>query len=159
MSTTWDDMVRTQKGASSMGRRVRRTFSGGFTFIELMLVIIIIGSLAAMVVPRFVGRTKQAKLARAKMDIAQIGTALDLYELDMEGYPEQLPALLASPEGSGATGESRWRGPYLKRGPEGLLDPWGNRYVYERLEGARDYKIISYGPDGKPGNDDITNAD
>ena len=129
---------------------------GGFTLIELMLVIVIIGVLAAMVVPRLAGRTEQAKVARAKADIAAIGLALDLYELDMGQYPSDnnLDALVNKPSDGG----DRWKGPYLKKGiPK---DPWGQPYTYKKEQsGGRDYQLSSSGPDGKPGGDDITNAD
>ena len=127
-----------------------------FTLVEIMLVVIIIGVLAAMVVPRFAGRTEQAKIARAKSDIAAVGLALDVYELDMGSYPEKLDQLLAAPDSAGLA-ESNWRGPYLKRGRKGLVDPWGKDYQYERLEG--DYKLTSFGPDGAQGNDDLTNQE
>ena len=128
----------------------------GFTLIELMLVIVIIGVLAAMVVPRLAGRTEQAKIARTKADIAAIGLALDLYELDLGQYPSDnnLDALVNKPSDGG----DHWKGPYLKKGiPK---DPWGQPYTYKREQsGGRDYQLSSYGPDGKPGSDDITNAD
>src|SRR3989338_5889154 len=98
----------------------------GFTLVELMLVVIIIGILVAMVMPRLAGRTEQARQAAAKADIeANIGSALDLYELDNGSYPtseEGLNALLVKP-GSAPS----WKGPYLKRKP---VDPWGNPYAY-----------------------------
>ena len=78
----------------------------GFTLVEIMLVVIIIGVLAAMVVPRFAGRTEQAKISRAKSDIAAIGLALDLYELDLGSYPKQLPDLVTKP-----AGVEEWKGP------------------------------------------------
>ena len=122
----------------------------GFTLVEIMLVVIIIGVLAAMVVPRFAGRTEQAKIARAKSDLAALGLALDMYELDMGQYPDEIQGLKTNPAGSDS-----WHGPYLK-GEHSFIDPWGNPFEYERLEGGKDYKMTSRGPDGKPGNDDLS---
>lgn len=141
-----------------MRGRGRGAVGAGFTLIEMMLVVIIIGVLAAMVVPRLVGRTEQAKTARAKSDIAAIGLALDLYELDTGGYPGSLPELVARDAPSGLSDEAkqRWNGPYLKKGlPK---DPWGREYTYKSSsEHNQDYDLSSVGPDGQPGNDDVTN--
>src|SRR3989338_7083081 len=127
----------------------------GFTLVELMLVVIIIGILVAMVMPRLAGRTEQARQAAARADIeANIGSALDLYELDNGAYPtaeEGLNALLAKPQNA-----PNWKGPYLKKRP---VDPWGNPYVY-RSPGTHgtDYDLYSYGRNGvEGGGDDITN--
>jgi general secretion pathway protein G len=121
-----------------------------------MLVVIIIGVLAAMVVPRFAGRTQEAKVARAKSDIAAIGLALDIYELDMGSYPEALQDLVNKPSGE----SENWKGPYLKQGKKGLADPWAHDYDYTRpTEAGADYVLKSNGPDGKPGNDDISNVE
>jgi general secretion pathway protein G len=120
-----------------------------------MLVVVIIGVLAAMVVPRLAGRTEQAKIARAKSDIAAVGLALDLFELDVGSYPESLEALVAKEPPSGME-SSKWNGPYLKKGlPK---DPWGHEYQYQQpSQHNQDYDLSSVGPDGKPGNDDVTN--
>lgn len=132
-----------------------RNFKRGFTLVELMLVVIIIGILVAMVVPRLAGRTEQARQAAARADIeSNIGSALDLYELDNGIYPtteENLNALLAKPQNA-----PNWKGPYLKKRP---VDPWGNPYVY-RSPGTHntDYDLYCYGRNGvEGGGDDITN--
>jgi len=129
----------------------------GFTLVELMLVVIIIGILVAMVMPRLAGRTEQARIAAAKADIElNIASALDLYELDNGSYPtteEGLNALLQKPASA-----TNWRGPYLKKKP---VDPWGNPYVY-RYPGTHnvDYDLYSYGRNGvEGGGDDVTNWD
>lgn len=135
-----------------------RRATQGFTLVELMLVVVIIGVLAAMVVPRLAGRTEQAKIARAKSDIAAIGLALDLCELDTEKYPESLQSLTSGDAPSGIETD-QWRGPYLKRGVP--KDPWGREYQYKHPAqgGGLDYDLISLGPDGQQGKDDITNAE
>lgn len=127
----------------------------GFTLIELMLVVVIIGVLVSMVVPRLVGRSEEARISAAKADIyANISVALDLFELDNGKYPtteEGLSALRTKP-----TVASNWKGPYLKRKPQ---DPWGNPYAYRSPgEYNPDYDLYSYGPDTKEGGgDDISN--
>ena len=128
----------------------------GFTLIELMLVVIILGILVAMVVPRLVGRGEQARTQAAEADIrSNIALALDLFELDNGRYPDKLEDLLRDPGESKAT---NWNGPYLKRRP---LDPWGREYNYKTPgQHNPDYDLYSYGGDGvEGGDDDITNWD
>ena len=140
-----------------MGERSARR---GLTLIELTLVMVILGVLAAMVVPRFAGQGEKARIARAKSDIAAIGLALDLYELDTGHYPPSLEELTKRDPPSDLTTESktRWNGPYLKKGlPK---DPWGRPYTYNReSQHNQDYDLSSLGPDGQPGNDDVANWD
>ena len=126
-----------------------------FTLIELMLVVIIIGILAAMVAPRLVGRSEQAKAAAAQSEInATIALALDTFETDNDRYPttsEGLQSLVTNP---GSLTE--WKGPYLKKIPP---DPWGEAYSY-KSPGThnQDYDLSSAGPDMIEGdNDDIVN--
>lgn len=126
----------------------------GFTLIELMLVVIIIGVLSAMVVPRLVGRSEQARIAAAVADIeSNISVAMDLYELDNGTYPQSLDGLLKEP----SPAPPNWSGPYLKKKPK---DPWGEEYQYkfpgEHNKGG--YDLWSYGRDRVTGgDDDITN--
>ena len=120
----------------------------GFTLIELMLVVVIIGALAAMVVPRFAGRSERAKISVAKADVyANIAAGLDLYELDNGRYPSDLQALIANPGGL-----TYWNGPYIKKK---AIDPWGQEYQY-RYPSAhdKDYDLYSLGPDRSAGGDD-----
>lgn len=130
--------------------RINLTKSG-FTFVEILLVVVIIGILASMVLPRFVGRSEQARQAAASADInASIATALDMYELDNGQYPDKLDDLITKPSGA-----LNWNGPYLKKKP---VDPWGREYIYKPTTDKRDYELISYGKDGVAGGgDDISN--
>lgn len=123
----------------------------GFTFVEILLVVVIIGILASMVLPRFVGRSEDARRQVAMSDInASIATALDMYELDNGVYPDKLDDLLAKP------GDLKsWNGPYLKKEP---LDPWGRKYLYTTIgTDKKDYELKSYGRSGVEGPDAISN--
>jgi general secretion pathway protein G len=140
-------MIRTQNA--------KHKTHNAFTLIELMLVVIIIGALVAMVMPRLTGRGEQARNAAAAADInANIATALKLYELDNGVFPsteEGLNALLSRPPSA-----RNWNGPYLERKP---TDPWGREYKY-KCPGTRrphDYDLYSLGRDGRESDDDVTN--
>lgn len=132
-----------------------------FTLVELMLVVIIIGILMAMVVPRLAGRSEQARAAAARADIdANLAIALDLYELDNGNYPtteQSLNALVTAP--TSAPVPANWNGPYLKK-KKIPIDPWGRpyKYVCPGVHNTEDYDLFSFGRDGvEGGTDDINN--
>lgn len=134
----------------------RRPVRRGFTLIELLLVLVILSVLAVVVVPKFTGRSKEAKITAAETDITNLGVALNMFEVDCTRYPtteEGLEALMAPPADL-----PDWKGPYLERGVP--IDPWRNPYIY-RYPGQHNvngYDIYSFGPDGQEGNgDDIDN--
>jgi general secretion pathway protein G len=139
-----------------------RRFSAqqGFTFIEIMVVVAILAILAALVVPRIMGRTDDAKRTAAKVQIRNIEGALQLYKLDNGVYPsteQGLKALIEKP--SVGVVPKKWKvGGYLPNLPE---DPWGNTYKYLSPSKKGDYEITSLGTDGEVGgegiNADITN--
>ena len=110
--------------------------------IELMLVVIIIGALAAMVLPRLSGRSEQARITVAKTDInSNIAVALDLYELDNGRFPtteQGLSALRVKP--AGFPEATNWSGPYLKKEPK---DPWGKEFQYQQEDNGKNYKLWS----------------
>jgi general secretion pathway protein G len=127
--------------------------NNGFTLIELMLVVIIIGILAGMVAPKLVGKTKIAQNKVAKADIQTISKMIDLYELENGFFPsteQGLQALMEKPSTSPVP--EQWNGPYFKKSP---IDPWQKPYKY-RSPGikSKDYDLYSSGPDGVEGNDD-----
>jgi general secretion pathway protein G len=137
----------------SVGRSRRQS---GFTLIEIMVVVVIIGLLAAIVAPNIIGRIDQAAVARARQDIRAIESALNLYRLDNFKYPttdEGLQALVTKPGGNSAP---NWKsGGYLARLPK---DPWDNPYLYLYPGQRGELDIFSYGADGQEGGED-NNAD
>ena len=131
-----------------MKKREKRR-ENGFTLIEILVVIIIIGLLAALVGPRLFGKVSTARLSAAKAQIELFGTALDTFRLDVGKYPtteEGLKALREKP--SGVEG---WNGPYLRK--EIPLDPWKKPYMYKSPGEHGDYDLISYGLDGTEGGE------
>lgn len=128
---------------------------GGFTLIELMVVIVILGILAGLIIPRIMGRPEEAKQLKAKMQIESIETALKLYKLDTGTYPsteQGLQALVEIPDTEPVP--AKWRkGGYLEKGrlPK---DPWGYEFVYLSPGIHDDVDIMSYGADGVPGGED-----
>lgn len=127
----------------------------GFTLIEIMVVVIIIGLLAAVIVPQVVGRVDEARVGKARQDIQAVDTALTMYRLDNSRYPttdQGLQALVQQPTDPSIR---NWRqGGYLQRGSS--KDPWGNnyQYVYPGTRG-REYDLYSFGADGQEGGEGI----
>ena len=134
--------------ASSFFRATRR--HSGFTLIEIMVVVVIMGVLAAMLVPRLMGRTDDARILAAKQDIATLMQALKLYRLDNQRYPtteQGLQALIARP--TNGPQPANWKsGGYIDRLNK---DPWGNIYQYMSPGTRSEVDIFSYGADGQPG--------
>ena len=126
----------------------------GFTLIEILLVVIIIGILVSLAAPRLAGRSEEARKQAANADInGGIALALDLYELDNGGYPAKLEDIITKPSDA-----ENWKGPYLKKGIPN--DPWGSPYVYRfpGTQNAEGYDLFSVGKDKQEGSeDDIVN--
>lgn len=129
----------------------------GFTLIEIMVVVVILGILAALVVPQVMNRPDQAKVTVAKGDIKAISAALDMYKLDNYSYPSTQQGLDALVEKPGGNPQPKnWnRDGYLKRVPK---DPWGNEYQYLSPGTHGQFDLYSYGADGKQGGSEL-NAD
>ena len=127
----------------------------GFTLIELMVVIVILGILAGLIIPRIMGRPEEARRMKARIQMESVETALRLYKLDNGVYPsteQGLQALIEAP----AAGElpRAWRkGGYLEKGKV-PKDPWGHEYVYLSPGLHDDFDLVSYGADGQPGGED-----
>ena len=135
-------------------RSIRR--SNAFTMVELLLVLVILATLAAVVVPKFTGRSEQARVTATQTEIAGAEVALDAFEVDNGYYPRGKNGLRDLVEKPANT--LSWRGPYLKKPLE--KDPWGNPYIYESpgSHNQSGYDLMSTGPDGRTGgNDDIVN--
>jgi general secretion pathway protein G len=137
-------------------RNPQSAMRNAFTLIELLLVLVILATLAAIVVPRLAGKGQQAKIGAAQADIAQLGLSLSNFEVDCSRFPtteEGLNALMTQPSGL-----SGWKGPYLEKGVPN--DPWGKpyQYKYPATHGNVSYDLYSFGPDmADGGGDDIDN--
>ncbi len=134
-------------------------FRGGFTLVEILVVVVILGLLATLVAPRVIGRGEEAKRTSTLVQIREIEQALDLYKLDNGFYPvtdQGLEALVTKPASSPEPLKYRNEG-YMKKVP---LDPWGSPYVYRCPGDHGEYDLFSYGPDAEEGgegkNQDIT---
>jgi general secretion pathway protein G len=119
----------------------------GFTLLELLVVVVIIGLLSAFVAPRYFGQVGKSEMAVAKAQIDALEKALDQYRLDIGSYPNNelgLKALVERP-----ADQPKWAGPYLRKTVP--LDPWGKPYVYKVPGEKGDFDLVSYGKDGQPG--------
>jgi general secretion pathway protein G len=133
-----------------IARRVRRSAApAGFTLIELLLVMVILAILAAVIVPKFTGRTEQAKQSRALQDITNLKAQLNTFEVDTGSFPASLDQLREN-----TANTANWHGPYIDKLPQ---DPWGHDYIYHPPTGdSTEFQILSAGPDGQEGTaDDI----
>ena len=122
--------------------------AAGFTLLELLVVIVIIGLLAAYVGPKYFAQLGKSEVTIAKAQIEAFEKSLDTYRLDVGRYPtteEGMAALITAP----ATATGKWNGPYLKKALP--LDPWGHAYQYRSPGAKGDYEIVSLGKDGQPG--------
>jgi general secretion pathway protein G len=127
------------------------THHSAFTLTEIMLVVVIIGILAALVIPKIAGQGERARVTAANADInGGIKSALGQYEVDNGFYPKSLNDLLAAPGNA-----KNWHGPYFDP-PKVPMDPWGNAYIYyyPGKHNASSYDLLSVGPDAKEGTDD-----
>jgi general secretion pathway protein G len=143
--------------ASAAGRRPLRDPEAGVTLIEMMVVLVIIGIVAALVVPNVIGRPDEARVAVAEADLRSVAASLEMYRLDNRTYPttaQGLAALSARPTEPPVP--TNWvEGGYLPNVP---LDPWGNPYIYRSPADGAPYELISNGADGEPGGEGV-NAD
>jgi general secretion pathway protein G len=129
-----------------------KSWQGGFTLLEVMVVVVILGILAALVVPKIISRPDEARVIAAKQDIASVMQALKLYRLDNQRYPateQGLQALVTQPANAPLT--PNWKaGGYVERLPK---DPWGNPYQYLNPGIHGEIDILSFGADGAPGGE------
>lgn len=144
--------MRNSRGSASLARRSR-----GFTLLELLIVVVIIGLLAAYVGPKYFAQLGKSERTIAKAQIEALEKALDTYRLDVGRYPsseEGLAALVTKPPSA-----TQWNGPYLKKNIP--MDPWGHPYQYRSPGATSEIELLSYGKDGQPGgageNADISN--
>jgi general secretion pathway protein G len=135
--------------------RLQSLFARGFTLLELLVVLVILGLLASYVAPRYFGQIGKSETQVARAQIDAFAKALDQYRIDIGSYPsteDGLTALFRKPTTAGP----RWMGPYLQKEPP--VDPWGRSYVYRAAPGQNDYELLTLGKDGQAGGDN-ENAD
>jgi len=136
---------------------VRRSPGRGFTLLELLVVVIIIGILAGYVAPQYFSQVGKSEVQVARAQIDALEKALDQYRLDVRRYPSTAQGLSVLTERP--SNEPQWNGPYLRKAVP--LDPWGRPYIYRFPGTKREFDLVSYGKDGQPGgsgeNSDLTN--
>ncbi len=132
-------------------RRQLLRYQHGFTLIEIMVVVIILGILAAIVAPNVIGRVGDAQVSAAKQDLRGIESALKLYRLDNFSYPTTEQGLQALTTKPADPNVRHWKGKYLERQPK---DPWGNPYLYLNPGNNSEIDIYTLGRDGRPGGED-----
>ena len=128
-----------------MTNTIQKNRNRGFTIIELLIVMAILGMLAVMVAPNLFNKAEGARHDAALSQISAIGSALATHRLDVGQYPDELVGLMEN-----TTGRSTWDGPYLNK--EAPLDPWGNPYQYS--SNGSSYTLTSFGADGRAGGED-----
>ena len=139
-----------------MNKNSKQFKQRGFTLIEIMVVVVIIGILVAAVAPKILSRPEQARIAKAKLDISSLENAFEMYKADNYQYPstdQGIEALVTKPSGSPQPRNYN-KGGYIKKLPK---DPWGKEYVYLNPGIHAEIDIYSFGPDQQPSDDDIGN--
>jgi len=131
-------------------RRKTRNWEEGYTLLELLVVLAIIALLVGFVAPKMMGYLGRAKADAAKVQLHNVATALDLYRLDVGSYPSESEGLRALLEKPGSA--EHWSGPYLQKA-DGILDPWGQPFIYKQPGQHGEYDMLSYGADKQPGGD------
>lgn len=122
-----------------------RYAKAGFSLIEILIVLGIIGLIMAGIVPYVTSKMKQAKVEQARTEVKKIASEIELYRLHVGEYPTRLIDLVKQPQGA----EGKWNGPYVPGNKE-PMDPWGQKYIYRVTPGGdREYELSSYGPKGK----------
>ena len=132
-----------------MTQRTTTRRTAGFTLIEIMVVVIVIGVLSALILPSFLGRAEKARVATAKQQISVLETAITLFQSDYARFPETLEDLVEKPSD---IDESQWTPPTIKE--KNLDDPWGNRFVYRQPGDNGPFDLLSMGSDGVVGGED-----
>jgi len=131
-------------------KRNRLQTAEGYTLLELLVVLAIIALVVGFVAPKMMGYLGRAKADAAKVQLHNVSTAIELYRLDTGTYPTEAEGLRALLEQPGAVGH--WNGPYLTKA-DGILDPWGQPFIYKQPGQHGDYDLMSYGADKQPGGE------
>lgn len=125
----------------------------GFTLTELLVVLVILGLIAAAITPQVMGRLDRSRLQSATLQLESLAASLDLYKIDTGRYPSEsdgLSALMVPPESSNS-----WAGPYI-RSQRNVIDPWGNDIVYQPVNAGERFQLTILGADGAPGGEELS---